>query len=327
MSNLSIERHLAYRRSTSSLVSLTRKFVTLLRNAKYGVLDLKYAAQLLGVQKRRIYDITNVLEGIGLISKQSHSSCVKWSGQEESQYEDEDHLATVLDKVEKKRLQLKMEEEELDRHIKYIIHDQQNVRASPVNQSFAYVTRDDLVEAFGDTVILTVQNYDKYETPLLQINDSIIANRFLCITAETGSMVDVRLVTNDGDSSVPKEEVEKIKSQNQSRDGAIEQEKSSSESDEEERPRSRKRQTSRSLAARRAKMKKIAEEKEQIERNLTAKILLRNDKSDHSLRRYFPNDNTSETNSPLVQINPPTRDFLFVLNKDEGVSDLFDFCS
>lgn len=32
-------------------------------------------------------------------------------------------------------------------------------------------------------------------------------------------------------------------------------------------------------------------------------------------------------NSPLVQINPPTRDFLFVLNKDEGVSDLFDFCS
>lgn len=209
MSNLSIERHLAYRRSTSSLVSLTRKFVTLLRNAKYGVLDLKYAAQLLGVQKRRIYDITNVLEGIGLISKQSHSSCVKWSGQEESQYEDEDHLATVLDKVEKKRLQLKMEEEELDRHIKYIIHDQQIVRASPVNQSFAYVTRDDLVEAFGDTVILTVQNYDKYETPLLQINDSIIANRFLCITAETGSMVDVRLVTNDGDSSVPKEEVEK----------------------------------------------------------------------------------------------------------------------
>lgn len=92
-----------------------------------------------------------------------------FSGQEESQYEDEDHLATVLDKVEKKRLQLKMEEEELDRHIKYIIHDQQNVRASPVNQSFAYVTRDDLVEAFGDTVILTVQNYDKYETPLLQI--------------------------------------------------------------------------------------------------------------------------------------------------------------
>lgn len=41
-------------------------------------------------------------------------------------------------------------------------------------------------------------------------NDSIIANRFLCITAETGSMVDVRLVTNDGDSSVPKEEVEKV---------------------------------------------------------------------------------------------------------------------
>jgi transcription factor E2F3 len=31
--------------------------------------DLNDAASLLAVQKRRIYDITNVLEGIGLIEK------------------------------------------------------------------------------------------------------------------------------------------------------------------------------------------------------------------------------------------------------------------
>jgi transcription factor E2F3 len=41
-------------------------------------LDLNYAARALGVQKRRIYDITNVLEGVGLIEKTSKNT-VKWA--------------------------------------------------------------------------------------------------------------------------------------------------------------------------------------------------------------------------------------------------------
>uniref|UniRef100_A0A4W3IX17 E2F transcription factor 4 n=1 Tax=Callorhinchus milii TaxID=7868 RepID=A0A4W3IX17_CALMI len=54
-------------RHEKSLGLLTTKFVSLLQEAKDGVLDLKVAADTLAVrQKRRIYDITNVLEGIGL---------------------------------------------------------------------------------------------------------------------------------------------------------------------------------------------------------------------------------------------------------------------
>jgi sugar-specific transcriptional regulator TrmB len=41
------------------------------------VLDLNIAASKLEVQKRRIYDITNVLEGIGLIEKKSKNN-VQW---------------------------------------------------------------------------------------------------------------------------------------------------------------------------------------------------------------------------------------------------------
>lgn len=41
------------------------------------VLDLNDAAEKLGVQKRRIYDITNVLEGIGLIEKKSKNQ-IHW---------------------------------------------------------------------------------------------------------------------------------------------------------------------------------------------------------------------------------------------------------
>lgn len=48
-----------------------------MRSCKDGVLDLNYAAEQLSVQKRRIYDITNVLEGIKLIEKKSKNN-VQW---------------------------------------------------------------------------------------------------------------------------------------------------------------------------------------------------------------------------------------------------------
>jgi hypothetical protein len=57
----------------SSLSHLTEKFINLLDRysspQKGGELDLNIAVSELGVQKRRLYDITNVLEGVGLIKK------------------------------------------------------------------------------------------------------------------------------------------------------------------------------------------------------------------------------------------------------------------
>ena len=41
------------------------------------IIDLNKASELLDVQKRRIYDITNVLEGIDLIVKKSKNN-IKW---------------------------------------------------------------------------------------------------------------------------------------------------------------------------------------------------------------------------------------------------------
>ena len=65
-------------RFDSSLGQLTKKFVHLLRQSQANRLDLNKAAQVLGVQKRRIYDITNVLEGIGLIQKEGKNH-VSWN--------------------------------------------------------------------------------------------------------------------------------------------------------------------------------------------------------------------------------------------------------
>lgn len=60
----------------SSLGLLTKRFIDLLHDARHGILDLNEAAAALSVQKRRIYDITNVLEGSGLVTKVSKSKVV-----------------------------------------------------------------------------------------------------------------------------------------------------------------------------------------------------------------------------------------------------------
>ncbi|CAI5731853.1 unnamed protein product [Peronospora destructor] len=64
-------------RYDSSLGLLTKRFVELIQSAPSKDLDLNAAAESLGVQKRRIYDITNVLEGIGLIEKTSKNN-IHW---------------------------------------------------------------------------------------------------------------------------------------------------------------------------------------------------------------------------------------------------------
>ena len=51
-------------RHENSLGELTKKFVNLIQEAADKCIDLNDAVVKLKVQKRRIYDITNVLEGI-----------------------------------------------------------------------------------------------------------------------------------------------------------------------------------------------------------------------------------------------------------------------
>lgn len=68
-------------RFDSSLGLLTKRFLGLLQSAENGILDLNLASVTLAVQKRRIYDITNVLEGIGLLKKISKNN-IQWKGSE-----------------------------------------------------------------------------------------------------------------------------------------------------------------------------------------------------------------------------------------------------
>eukprot|EP00048_Salpingoeca_helianthica_P001109 m.46680 g.46680 ORF g.46680 m.46680 type:complete len:390 (-) comp11163_c1_seq1:22-1191(-) len=62
-------------RAASSLAALAKRFVELLRAD--GTADLHVASERLCVQRRRMYDITNVLEAIGLVEKKS-KNVVRW---------------------------------------------------------------------------------------------------------------------------------------------------------------------------------------------------------------------------------------------------------
>lgn len=66
-------------RQETSLGQLTRKFISLLEGSPDGSINLNEASDLLHVQKRRIYDITNVLEGVGLLHKTSKNN-IQWRG-------------------------------------------------------------------------------------------------------------------------------------------------------------------------------------------------------------------------------------------------------
>ncbi|KAJ7942457.1 Transcription factor [Quillaja saponaria] len=82
-------------RYDSSLGLLTKKFINLLKRAEDSNLDLNQAAKTLEVQKRRIYDITNVLEGIGLIEKKLKNR-IHWKGLDSSMSGEMDGDVSIL---------------------------------------------------------------------------------------------------------------------------------------------------------------------------------------------------------------------------------------
>ena len=61
----------------TTLVALTQRFLDLLLVQRDGVIDLNAVSGHLEVPKRRMYDVTNVLEGIGLIQKTA-KNLVQW---------------------------------------------------------------------------------------------------------------------------------------------------------------------------------------------------------------------------------------------------------
>lgn len=171
-------------RYDSSLGLLTKKFVQILRSAPSCSLDLNQAVKELGVQKRRIYDITNVLEGIGLLKKEGKNH-VAWNDNPDvglSRADSESHASDSEDSDEPEKVgsdglmkdlqgQIAMavkEEELLDAFIK-VVHERSieiSTKAQPGSEQFGsqqqqymYVRYSDLtsLDMYGDDTIIGIK--------------------------------------------------------------------------------------------------------------------------------------------------------------------------
>ncbi|OWM73618.1 hypothetical protein CDL15_Pgr026717 [Punica granatum] len=114
-------------RYDSSLGLLTKKFVNLLKHTEGGTLDLNKAAETLEVQKRRIYDITNVLEGIGLIEK-NFKNVIQWKGYEASSSGKVDES---FERLQEEINSLSIQESKLDNSIRFLFVTEEDIQSLP----------------------------------------------------------------------------------------------------------------------------------------------------------------------------------------------------
>ncbi|KAJ7981215.1 Transcription factor [Quillaja saponaria] len=127
-------------RYDSSLGLLTKKFINLIKQAEDGILDLNKAADTLEVQKRRIYDITNVLEGIGLIEKKLKNR-IQWKGLNVTKPgETDNNSANLQAEVEN----LTLEERRLDEQIREMQEQLRDLSEDEDNQKWLFVTEEDI---------------------------------------------------------------------------------------------------------------------------------------------------------------------------------------
>ncbi|XP_072371307.1 transcription factor E2F1-like isoform X2 [Scyliorhinus torazame] len=142
-------------RYDTSLSLITKRFIQLLAQSPDGVLDLNWAAQALEVQKRRIYDITNVLEGIKLISKKSKNH-IQWLGGH--QFLDGEVLARYQALV-KEIAELDENDRKLEELIQSCTLQLKLLTEDSESQRFAYVTCQDLrsIEDLAEEMVMVIK--------------------------------------------------------------------------------------------------------------------------------------------------------------------------
>jgi len=131
----------------TSLGATAKRFVALMTNAVDQTIELNEAARKLAAPKRRIYDVTNVLEGIGLVTKKAKNH-FEWVGG------DVDSNGQVEpDEIELQRLrnwekELTTAIEQQETQLRYMTEN---------NDSLGYVTCKDIRTIFNQKMVLCIK--------------------------------------------------------------------------------------------------------------------------------------------------------------------------
>ncbi|TVU14607.1 hypothetical protein EJB05_38083, partial [Eragrostis curvula] len=182
-------------RYDNSLALLTKKFISLLKEARDGILDLNIAAETLDVKKRRIYDITNVLEGIGLIEKIQKNG-IRWKGLVASEI----NLDNEMSVLEKEAEKLNLEEQTLDEDISEIREKLKHLTEDESNQRWLYLTEDDIkgLHCFQNQTLIAIKapHGTSVEVPDPDVKaGNYYQRRYRIIVRSTMGPIDVYLVS------------------------------------------------------------------------------------------------------------------------------------
>ncbi|CAK9809669.1 Transcription factor E2F5 [Anthophora plagiata] len=314
-------------RFEKSLGLLTTRFVTLLQKAKDGVLDLKVAADILEVrQKRRIYDITNVLEGIGLIEKKSKNS-IQWKGAGPGCNTQEvgEKLTDLKDEIRK----LEDHEQLLDMHTQWIQQSIKNIENDLINRKYAYITYEDVKENFPDDFVLGIQAPPDTELSVPNIMQS-------SEDEDKEINYEMFLKSNSGEIKVYMIQPELAKTyDNKILEMRLQEETKGTKRGKEEEEKKEeanakpKRRVGRPPKGVSKPDPVLSDEDEEDDTELIeAKIVLRDvSTSDIAQKDLELFDQIySDIYGPLVRLSPPPseKDYHFNLSENEGICDLFD---
>ena len=123
-----------------TLVNLTQDFLRVLMAANGQELDLSQVEKTLEASKRRLYDVTNVLAGIGVIERTGKSK-IRWVGNKANL----DDNATLQE--------LLYHESELDRLTQLVDDSLLELASTQDFQSFAWVSENDIMCLKGNSDI------------------------------------------------------------------------------------------------------------------------------------------------------------------------------
>lgn len=134
-------------RHKTSLTYLTERFIELLEKTPDGLVDLNNASKVLDVKKRRIYDITNVLEGIGILHKTSKNTIQRKATTQTPSPESQQKTLLEIETLQNT-------DKMLDEKIKTI---EQEIHSELLSDDALFVTYHDIKRFFNDQTVIAVK--------------------------------------------------------------------------------------------------------------------------------------------------------------------------
>uniref|UniRef100_A0AC34Q6X7 E2F/DP family winged-helix DNA-binding domain-containing protein n=1 Tax=Panagrolaimus sp. JU765 TaxID=591449 RepID=A0AC34Q6X7_9BILA len=183
-------------RQDSSLLRLTKMFLEQNMCDDNGIVNLNDAADRLNVQKRRLYDITNVLEGINMIEKVGKNS-IRWKQMDgdENRYEKRELLTQVQE--------LRNQENHLDSLLQNVTNALQLMKEDATEQPYFYLKFNELknIPCFKENTIIAVKA-PKDSISVIEVSDPQETGKFeIAIRNQNSEPLNAFYLSNDNEGN------------------------------------------------------------------------------------------------------------------------------